>query len=75
MTHTVRFEHVQKDSAGARIAYQQEALEAPTRLDERAILRELGSKGYRGVRCMAITHTQSDPNEMQRDLDRLTRRV
>jgi hypothetical protein len=74
MTHTIRFEYVQRDSEGSRIAYQQEALEAPTRLDERAILRELVSKGYRGVRCMSVAFAGA-PGELQSDLDRLTRRV
>ena len=74
MTHTVRFEHVQRDSAGSRIAYQQEALDAPNRLDERAILRQLSAKGYRGVRCMAVAYV-GNPGELEHDLEQLTRRV
>ena len=75
MTHTIRFEHVQHDDAGSRIAYQQEILVAPTRLDDRAILRALDAKGYRGVRFTSTTVAATDANEVQRDLDRLLARV
>ena len=74
MTHTIRFEHVEGRGPSTGIAYRQETLEARTRLDNRAILRELHAKGYRGVLLCSITTAPTDAHEVQRDLDRLLER-
>ena len=75
MTHTIRFEYVQRDDAGARVAYQQVKLDALVRLDERAIFAELRRRGFNGVRSPQVVVTPTDANEVQRDLDALLAQV
>ena len=74
MTHTIRFEHVEGRGQATGIAYAQVTLDASTRLDDRAILRELKAKGYRGVRLDEV-RVNTTAAEVQRDLDRLLARV